>query len=129
MACSPAGKPFRSRRMFTPAAAGESSAVPTLLPIPSCISTLTAFCAAAEKAVEITSATVIAIVLCSLIGCAVYPNPSELFALKILRVYELKWRRLQPVGFGTCKDKPPQAEACATFQLYPFDVIVSGTAS
>ena len=62
--------------MFTPFGAGESSAVPTLLPIPSCISTLTVFCAAAENADEITSAAVIAIVLCSRIGREVYPNPT-----------------------------------------------------
>src|SRR5882672_1827202 len=28
--------------------------------------------------------------------------------------FRILWRRLQPVGFGPCKDEPPQAEACAT---------------
>src|SRR5579863_198626 len=82
MACSPAGKFLRLSLMFTPFLAGESSAVPTLFPIPSRISTLTVFFAVAENAVEITSAAAIAIVLCSRIRSGLYPNLSELFALK-----------------------------------------------
>src|ERR1700674_1408641 len=31
-----------------------------------------------------------------------------------LPMHQQQWRRLQPVGFGPCKDEPPQAEACAT---------------
>jgi hypothetical protein len=68
--------------MLTPFGAGENSAVPTLLPIPSRSSALAVFCAAAENAVEITSAAVNAIVLCIRIGCEVYPNPIKFFVLK-----------------------------------------------
>src|SRR5260221_14535563 len=68
--------------MLTPCGAGENSAVPTLLPIPSCRSSLAVFCADDEKADEITTAAVIAIILCSRIVCGVYANPIELFALK-----------------------------------------------
>src|ERR1700674_4833543 len=31
-----------------------------------------------------------------------------------LRLISLEWRGLQPAGFRSCKDKPPQAEARAT---------------
>jgi hypothetical protein len=69
--------------MLTPFGAGANSAVPTLFPIPSCNSALTAICADAEKADEITSAAVIAIVFCIRIGSEVYPNPRLIFPSKI----------------------------------------------
>jgi len=45
---------------------------------------LTDFCAAAENAVDITSAAMIAIVLWSRIGVAVYLNRDLMFQSKIL---------------------------------------------
>ena len=61
------GRFIRLRRMFTPFGAGVSTAVPTLFPCPSLISTLTPalFCAAAENAHEITSDPAIARMFCS----------------------------------------------------------------
>src|SRR5579864_6166909 len=92
--------------MLTPCGAGENSAVPTLLPIPSRSSALAVFCAAAENAVEMTSAAVIAIVLCSRIGCAVYLTSMELFALKFLRQTQEAHASARGGSYRSRKSKP-----------------------